>query len=283
MCPDAEPGYAAAEIHKFTSPMPEEKTASNLGPQSPSFLTLVLKTLAGFGGGIAGMLILLVIFLGASTILQSALNPGLSLEESGKNPLFIFVFMAMIFLTSLGSSLLSTLFFTFVEHEKYSRTSTVLYQVFFVNLVAFIIMAPIYLLLDARGLMDMVGFSAAFQVLITALASMLILEIIGNLRYALVGVYGVIFSMLISTGIIMVAYELTGRNPTVILFSALPVMWTVLGFVTTIAGMLYHWIWTLYGTDVLMSKTEFGRDYGAAEEPEAEPKPDVTGAEFLKK
>lgn len=261
--------------------MAEENTQA--GPPSPSFLTLVLKTLAGLGGGIAGMLILLVIFLGASTILKSALDPSMSLEEAGKNPLFIFVFMAMIFLTSLGANLLGSLFFTFVEHERYSRRSTAMSQIFTANLIAFIIMAPIYFLLDARGLMDMIGFLAGFHVLISALVSVMILEIIGNLRYAIVGVYGVMFSLLISTGLIMIIYEMTQRNPTIVLFAALPIMWVTLGFVTVIIEMLYRWIYTLYGTDFLMSKTDFGQDYGEAETEEAPPPPDVSGSEFLKK
>ena len=259
-------------------------TEQTAGPSSPSFLTLVLKTFAGLGGGIAGMVILLLIFLGASTVLQPAFNPSaLGAEEIAKNPLFIFVFMAMIFLTSLGANILGSVFFSFVEHEKYSRTSTSLYQIFFVNLVIFIIMAPIYLLLDARGLLDMTGVLAALHVVLSALASVMILEIIGNLRYAVVGVYGVVFSILVSTGLIMLVYEFSERNPTVVLFAALPIMWTMLGFVTVIVEMLYRWLYTLYGTDFLMSKTEYGKDYGEQEPEEEEPPPDITGSEFLGK
>lgn len=261
--------------------MAEENTQA--GPPSPSFLTLVLKTLAGLGGGGASTVLLLIIFLGASTIFNSVFNPDLLAETSDKHPLFIFVFMATIFLTSLGANLLGSLFFTFVEHEKYSRASTAMYQVFFANLVIFVILAPVYLLLDSRNLMEMVGFLAGFHVLIGALASMMILEIIGNLRYALVGVYGVIFAMLISTAAIILTYELTGKNTVVVLFSALPVIWALLGFITVIVEMLYRWLYTLYGTDFLMSKTSFGRDYGEPEPEEAPPPPDVTGAEFLKK
>ncbi|MBI4994305.1 hypothetical protein HZC21_01515 [Candidatus Peregrinibacteria bacterium] len=260
-----------------------EEQSQQAGPPSPSFLTLVLKTFAGLGGGIAGMVILLIIFLGASTILNSVFNPDLLAETTDKSPLFIFVFMAMIFLTSLGANLLGSLFFTFVEHEKYSRTSTAMYQVFFANLVIFIILAPVYLLLDSRNLMDMVGFLAGFQALIGALASMMILEIIGNLRYALVGVYGVIFAMLIGAASIILTYELTQNNTVIVLFSTLPVIWTLLGFVTVIVEMLYRWLYTLYGSDFLMSKTSFGRDYGEPEVEEAPPPPDVTGAEFLNK
>lgn len=250
-------------------------------PPSPRFLTLVLKTLAGLGGGISGMLILLVIFLGASTILQSAFTPGAS--ETGKNPLFVFVFMAMVFLASMGANILGSLFFTFIEHERYSRRATALYQIFFINLVIFAIMAPIYIVLDSGSLLDMIGFLAAFQVLLSALASVLILEIIGNLRYSLVGVYSVIFSMLASTAVIMLIYELSQRNNVVVLFAALPIMWTSLGFVTVAVEMFYHWLWTLYGADFLMINTEYGKDYGEEEAEDAAPPPDTEGAEFLKR
>lgn len=260
-----------------------EQPGKEAGPPAPSFLTLVLKTFSGLGGGLAGMLILFLIFLGASTILQSALNPELSAEETAKNPLFIFVFMAMVFLTSLGANLVGSLLFSFVEHEKYTRTSTAMYQIFFLNLVTFVIMAPVYLLLDSRGMMDLVGFLAVFHVMLSSLSSVMILEVIGNLKYAVVGIYGVVFSVLASTGIMVAVYEFTDRNPTIVLFAMLPVMWTVLGFVTVIVEMFYHWVYTIYGSDFLMSKTEYGKDYGEQEEEEAPPPPDVSGAEFLNK
>lgn len=259
-----------------------EQNQIKTGPNDPSFLTLVLKTFAGLGGGVAGMLILLLIFLGSSTILRSAFYPELG-EQADKNPLFIFVFMAMIFLTSLGSNLIGSLFFTFVDHDKYSRTSTVIYQIFFVNVVIFVLLAPIYLLLDARGLLDLTGFLAGFHVLASAMASVMILEILGNLKYALVGVYGIVFSLMISTGLILIIYEFSGRNPTIVLFSTLPIMWTSLGFVTVIAEMLYRWLYTIYGTDFLMSGTSFGQDYGESEPEEDEPPPDVEGSTFLGK
>ncbi len=259
----------------------EEKTGT---PPDPTFLTLVLKTIAGMGGGIVGMLVLLLIFLGASTILQPAFNPaGLGAEDAGKNPLFVFIFMAMIFATSLVANLLGSLFFMFVEHERYTRISTVLYQVFFMNIVIFVIVAPIYLLLDSRNGLDTMGLLAGFHVLFAVLASMMILEVIGNLRYALVGIYGSIFSLVFTTAVSVLIYEFSGRNPTVVLFAALPMIWTTLGFVTVIVEMFYRWLYTLYGTDFLRSTISFGQDYGEAEAEEAPPAPDVAGAEFLKK
>ena len=78
-------------------------------------------------------------------------------------------------------------------------------------------------------------------------------------------------------------FEFSGRNPTIVLFATLPIIWTTLGFVTVIAEMFYHWLYTLYGSDFLMSKTDLGEDYGDAEPEEEEPEPDVEGADFLKR
>ncbi|MBI2453723.1 hypothetical protein HYV58_00925, partial [Candidatus Peregrinibacteria bacterium] len=136
-----------------------------------------------------------------------------------------------------------------------------MYQIFSLNIVIFIILAPIYILLNARGLLGLTGFLAEFHVLVSALASVMVLEIIGNLRYALVGVYGVIFSLISSAGFLVLLYGFSKGDPTLVLFATLPVIWTSLGFVTVIAEMLYRWLWTLYGTDFLMSKTDFGVDY----------------------
>lgn len=248
-----------------------------IGPPQPTFLTLVLKTFAGFGAGIAGTLILLVIFLTATSILQPTFS------ESGEtgHPLFIFVFMATVFLTSLGSNIVGSLFFSFVQHDKYLRTTTAIYQVFFVNLIIFAVLAPVYLLVATMGL-DVTAFVAGLHVVLAALSSLMILEIVSNIRYAVVGVYGVVFSILFSLGIIFTFYQFSQQNLVILLFITLPVIWTSLGFISVIVEMFYRWLYTLYGMDFLMTKTEFGADYGEEEE-EPEQKPDVEGSSFLKR
>lgn len=270
--------------------MPNDtQTEARVGPPSPGFLTLIVKSFAGLGGGIVGMLILLVIFLGASTILNSGWNTvivdGATADGSGKNPLFIFVFMAMIFLTSLTANILGPLFFTYVQSDKYVRRSTSMSQIFFMNLAIFILLAPLYMLLDSRNIISMISFLAGIHVVLSALASMAALEIIGNIRYALVGMYGVVFATVLSTATVLTIFEFTGHNPTVVLFATLPLLWASMGFYTVVCEMFYRWLWTLYGTDFLMSQVALGTDYGAAAEEaqDVPPPPDVDGAEFLNK
>lgn len=254
-----------------------EEAEVKSGPPEPTFLTLVLKTFAGLGGGIAGSLILLVIFLLGGSILQPTF-----LGEGGElHPLFIFVFMAMVFLTSLGSNLVGPLLFSFVQQDKYSRTQTSLTQIFVANLVMLGIMAPVYLFVFTAGL-DLTAILAGIHVMISAITSILILEIVGNLRYALVGVYGAILSLLFATGVIFIFYQFSDRNLVILLFSVLPVLWMFLGFISVIVEMFYAWMYRLYGVDFLASTTSFGREYGEAEEEEPV-KEDVSGAEFLRR
>lgn len=269
--------------------MSPETSDTHAGPPISGFLSLVLKTCAGLGGGIIGMLVLLVIFLSASTILNSGWNTiiidGITEDGSGKNPLFIFVFMAMIFLTSLAANILGPLFFSFVQQDKYVRRSTSMYQIFFMNLAIFVLLAPLYFLLDSRNVISMISFLAGFHVVLSALASMIILEIVGNIRYALVGAYGIVFATVMSSATVLTIFEFTGHNPTIILFVTLPLLWMAMGFFTAVCEMFYRWLWTLYGTDFMMSQVALGSDYGAAAEAlqDAPPPPDVDGAAFLKK
>lgn len=254
------------------------QTEFRTGLPEPTFLTLVLKTFAGFGAGIVGTIVLLVIFLVGASVLQPTFA-GVAGETL--HPLFIFVFMAMVFLTSLVSNIVGPLLFSFVQQDKYSRTQTAITQIFIVNLVILGLLAPIYLIIFAAGL-DLTAFLAGIHVMVAAIASMMILEIVGNLRYALVGVYGVIFSVLFATGVIFLIYEFAGRNLVILLFSTLPVIWMFIGFISVIVEMFYAWLHRLYGIDFLAATTSFGKEYGEPEE-EEQPREDIAGAEFLKR
>ena len=112
--------------------MPEEKTL--IGPPNVNFIRFLMKLSAGLGGGIAGAMVLLVVFLLSSSILQPALQ---ATSETEINPLFVFVLMAMIFLSSCGSNILGTLILALTDRERYSRLSSALYQIFIVNIVIF--------------------------------------------------------------------------------------------------------------------------------------------------
>ena len=266
--------------------MDEQNTqtgANAIGPRHVSFFTLVLKTMAGFAGGVAGTLVLLLIFLSASSILQPVLGSAAVAADAASgepSPLFMVVLMAMIFATSMVSSLLATLLLCYTERDRYTRVATTLTQVFVVNIVIFIFVLPIYLTTSTTRL-ELTAVAAILQIVLSATASAMILELVHDYRYSLLAVYTTVLGVLVASGINFFFYYATG-NATMTLFAALPVTWSLIGFSQAALSMIYYWYYQTWGSDFLANTTSFGVDYGVPEVEEAPPAPDVEGSNFLK-
>ncbi len=252
------------------------------GPRRISFLTLILKTFAGFAGGIAGTLVLLIIFLLASSILQPVLSPAEAAAQE-VSPLFIFALMAMIFATSLVSSLVSTLLLAYTERDRYTRITTALSQIFIINVVIFVFVLPIYLT-TSTGRLELTAYTAGLQVILSATASVFILELLHDARYSLLTVYTTILSILVAAAFNIILYTILGA--TILLFTALPIIWTMIGFFQASLSMFYWWLYQNYGVDFLANSTSYGSDYGipdvTEEEAEEPVKEDTEGGNFLK-
>ncbi len=258
------------------------------GPRQMTFVTLVLKTFAGFAGGIAGTLVLLLIFLSASSILNPIVGQAIATEQAAgeTSPLFMVILMSMVFTASVVSSMLATLLLAYTERDRYNRISTMMSQVFFVNIVIFAFVLPIYLTTSTTRL-ELTVFAAIMQVILSSTASALILELIHDRRYSLLAVYTTILGILVSMGINFFIYFATG-TATVMMFAALPIIWGTIGFSQAALTMMYYWMFETWGSDFLASTTSFGADYGVPdtseeeEEAEMQKPPDTEGGNFLK-
>ncbi len=267
--------------------MPQQPE-QDYGPRKMSFFTLVLKTFAGLAGGVAGTLILLLIFLLTSSILQPVLSPA-EAQAQEVSPLFIFVLMAMIFATSIVSSLIAPLLIAYTERERYNRVTTALSQIFIINIVIFAFVAPIYLTTSTTRL-ELTAYVAGLQIILSATASALIMELIHDYRYSLISVYTTILGVLVATAISFFLYTgLGGTGTTLVLFVVLPVIWTSIGFFQGAVAMFYFWLYQNYGVDFLATSTSYGADYGipdeSEEEEEEEEEPqheDTEGGNFLR-
>ena len=238
-----------------------------LGPRPVSPLVLLLRALSGLGGGVVGTAVVIFIaFLGAG-ILQSAL--GASSENDTIHPLFVFVFIAMMFLGSLASNLLGPLFIGLTDRKKYVGLTTSLYQIFAANLVILIVLVPVYMIVSGLKI-EMLASVAALQVVVSAFISALILEIIADHKYALLGVYSTAFSILVSAGIYFFFYSVSPDQPMVLLFLALPVIWTSIGVFSGLMGLVYEKVYRLYGVDFLSSAVKYGQDETYGAEPPSE-------------
>ena len=94
----------------------------------------------------------------------------------------------MAFLGSLFSNILSVWLLGLTEKGKYTKISSAIYQVFIVSIIILLLMVPVYLISVGTDI-SYASYVSVLHIMIAAQASALILEIISNYRYALVGVY----------------------------------------------------------------------------------------------
>lgn len=273
------------------TPSITEAAQTELGPSRISFGTFLLKLIAGAAGGFGGSLILLIIFVLASSVLSPVFTPvadtvaGTISVANQVSPIFTFILMMMVFLSSTVGNLVSVWLLGLTERGKYKRTASALYQVFTINMIIFLLMVPVYFITAATNI-TITAYAVALHIIVASQVSALILEIVSNYRYALVGVYGITFSILVSAGVM---FGLAGvvSSPQILLFAALPIIWISIAFVQSIFTMLYGWIARTYDKDFLSTQTVYGSDYGveveADEENNAAPKvKDEEGANFLR-
>lgn len=254
-------------------------------PYNPSPLALLYKLFGGFLGGAIGTGTLLIIF----TLTSNIIKPVLEQDGAGEViPMFTIIFVAMIFLSSLVANIVSNLLMGLAERDKYTRLSTTVFQTFLINLVIFIFTVPLYLILQNLDL-GMISAIASLQLLLSIIASSIILEIISNPRYGLIGVYAAVFGTMVGIVLNMVIYQITG-NASLIMFTALPTIWAAIGLVNGGSNLLYFQLYTLYGVDFLSSKQSFGADEEIAqnqpitdEEIYEATTEDHTGTDFLQK
>lgn len=262
--------------------MDQQNTADN-APKF-TFLSLITRTLAGLGGGIAGTIILLVFWMLSSSVLQPVLNQ--TEEAVDVSSVFTIVVMVMVFISLLAANILSPLFISFTQGEKYKRVTTSLFQIFIMNVVIFMLLVPIYLFSTNIGL-EFLSFAGGLQMALAVMASSLVFEIIANFKYSLLGVYSTIFAVLGATVFGALLYQTTG-SALVLIFLALPLLWGGVGFTYGLVGMIYSWIVSTWGVDYLATTQEYSQDYGKQEEEDmvevTEPEPeDTEGVDFLRK
>lgn len=247
-----------------------------------NFLSLLTRTISALGGGIAGTIVLLIVYMLSSSVIQ----PVLQQTEEGTDvtPFFTVVIMAMVFVSLLAANIFAPLFISFTQGERYTRTSTSLFQIFIVNIVIFVLLVPVYLF--ATGI-EFLAFVAGLQIALAIMGSALIFEVISNYKYSILGIYSVIFALLVSIVFSGVLFQATG-SALVLLFLALPLLWGGIGFIFGIIGMIYSWIVSTWGVDYLATTQSYSRDYGVQEDENeveiVEPEPeDTEGVDFLRK
>src|SRR3990167_4184932 len=106
---------------------------SYIGPPKITVSDFLFKVLSSLISGIVGSIVLMAIFLLNASILNSVLK-----EASDKpHPLFLMIFLSMIFLSIVAANLAYTAFG--LLNKRSYHLATLLYQVFIANVLLFLI------------------------------------------------------------------------------------------------------------------------------------------------
>ena len=253
------------------------KYTEEIGPNKISIPLFFLKILAGGAGGVIGTLFLLLGY-----VLVSSLIPESNFNEF-VSPVFVFILSVIIFIASTIGNMLSVLLLSLTEKDKYTKKSTTVYQVFIVSLILFLFMVPVYFIASSFG-PQFTAPVVALHIILTAQVSALIMEVVSNYKYALVGVYGTSFSIVLSAAVLLGIA--TSFPPQLLLFFALPVVWGMVAMIGTLVTMIYGWLARIYDKDFLAADQVYGDDYGLEDTSDTPPEPeieDTEGADFMKK
>jgi len=224
----------------------------DIGPNKIHLDTFIFKLVAGLvAGGIGSLLLMLISFLSSSI-----LEPFLSDINTSISPIFMFVVIAMVFISSISSNILGVWLLSKTEKDKYKKISSAIYQIFIVAIVLLLLMVPVYFI-SAINSISVLSYAVALHMILSVQVSVLILEMISNVKYSTLAAYNMIISSVLSILLLMIIPSIPLK-----LFSILPISWLSVTFANSSIIIFYGWIARSYDKDFLAIDTNYGNDYG---------------------
>ncbi len=230
-----------------------------------SFLDIFIRFFSGFGAGLSGAIIMLIVLFLSWSIVGDTLAPkdvalnefGVAIETQSTHPLFAYFVVLAAFLGIIASNIAYILIATFIS-EYYSFRTTLLTDVFFGNLIILILMIPVYVVMTNYFGNDGIGIASFMHVILSVILSFFTLEIINWSKHLLVNLYGFILGIICFVLVSLVFYS----NKTALAFFVLPLLFGFLAMGNAMAQSIYEWFYKTYGNDFLNIETRFGEDYG---------------------
>lgn len=226
-----------------------------LGPRRIGNAKLIYKTFMGIVGGMAGTLVIFIVFMLANVAFPSIFN--FTPDMVGINPVLLFIVLVMAFLTTLMGNLIAMTLFYVVDREKYTKLTTNLIQGFIFNLVIFIFSVPLYLIIQSSNIAALI-YIIGIHFLLSAFITSLVMEVLATSRYVLVGLYGSTFAVLaalVTNLILFLAVPDSGK--VFFLFLTMPLIWGSIGFFQSLTEMIYRWLYDTYGVDFLSREAQY--------------------------
>jgi hypothetical protein len=239
--------------HSTTSTINENPLEEqDIGPRKIGNARLILKTIVGIIGGISGTMVILIVYMLASSLfsVQMDLTTGLTLLQ-------LYIVLVMVVMATLVGNLVSLTFFYLIDRDKYQKLTPLITQGFIFNLLIFIFSIPLYFFIRGTGT-DTLVYIISVHFLLSAFITSVMMEILSSSTYVLVGLYGNTIGILAALVVNLILFQFN-KDTSVsafFLFLTMPITWGSLGFCQSITEMLYRWFYDVYGFDFL-NKEEY--------------------------
>lgn len=229
--------------------------------------SLFTRFIVGFGAGFLGMLVLgLILFLTwhivgdylqAPDQLTDAL--GNSIGQLETHSLFLSIVTGAVFASSMVTTL-SYVFLSLLVEEHYTKRSTTLTHVFFGNVIFLLLFLPVYIAVNGAFSMTGLAVVSIFHAVVVCFFSVFVLQGLHQAKYTLVNLYGNLIGLLVFAFLFLVF--LSDVDPTILLFLSFPLFMGVMGATNRLVELVYSFLYTKSGSDMLNIETTFGEDYG---------------------
>lgn len=213
---------------------------------------IALNTLGALIAGFIGSIIILTIVFATSSIISiPATFDSARLDGWSNNPMFPFILSFITFFSTMISFFIGTTILHMTDPIRYKKSTLAYGQIWIFAIITYICITPIYIY---TGLInyDYIMIVFIIHCIVLALGTSLILELLNNYRYILVGFYGSfiwVFFTSIMTVIIFSSVE-SGKAKLLSLLIILPLINTSLTLFKWIFEMLYYKFHILSNTDI---------------------------------
>jgi hypothetical protein len=240
--------------------------------------TLIKTLVAGISGGVGSVVFVIMLLL-----FGDILSNVFSAETASLSLIGAFLTLVTVFLATTASNLLATWLINLVSEKKTANLSTVMYQIFGLNLLLFVIMLPIYALIQIES-QTMIRFGINFHMTVSLLGSALIYQFYSRPKDGLVSIFSGMFAicLLFLTHLLLSSVNIASE---LLVFILLPLLWSVLVLSQGFFSAVYQGIASIYDKEFLSLDIKFGEDYGrpsSDESSEEEKNSDKDGKDFLK-
>lgn len=232
-----------------------------------SLVTLFTRFILGFGAGFVGMIVLVIILFSFQHIVGDFLvSPDQLVDDLGSaigqiqtNPLFLTVITLAVFVSTLVTTMLYV-FLNILVEPKYNKKSTTLTHVFFANVILLLLFLPVYVAVNQSLQTEGVRIVAILHAILACFFSVLVLQVLHQVEYTFVNLYGNIFGLLLFLFLSVVFGS--GMSSAVLIFLSFPLFMGSMAFGNRMVEMIYAFFFRQFGLDMLNLDTTFGDDYG---------------------